>query len=150
MTLFAGFDHYLIWFGVATFLLALEAMFGSFRYLAASIAAVAVGVLSYLYPYVAFPIQILFFSVIAAITVWMAHSYIAERQKKIAQLQQIVGNKAYVGRAVELRGGIRNGVGTIDIDGVVWRVKGRDCPAGTTARVVDMEGNILIIETDAV
>ena len=148
MTLFEGFDHYLIWFGVATLLLALEAMFGSFRYLAASIAAVAVGVLSYLYPYVAFPIQILFFSVIAAITVWMAHSYLAERQKKIDKLRKIVDDKAYVGRTIELRGGIRNGVGTIDIDGMVWRVKGRDCPTGTTARVIDMEENILIVETD--
>ncbi len=143
------FDSYLIWFALATALLALEAILGSFRFLAASIGALIVGGLSYLYPYVSLPVQFLFFCVLSGVFIWIATSHLKARQHKIEKLQRIVAEKAYVGRELTLRGGICGGRGSIDIDGVVWKIEGPDCPAGSRVKVVDMGPGTLAVEPSA-
>ncbi len=137
---------YWIWFGVATLLLLVEVFAGSFRFMAASVAALIVGVLSHFFPYVEFPVQLLFFGVIAAVLVWTSSFYLNARMKEVNRLREIVASKAYVGREVKLVGGIRNGFGSAHIDDVVWPVNGQDCPAGSQVKVVDMSGAKLIVE----
>ena len=146
MELLEQFGFHWVWFGLATILLAIEAMVGSFRFLAASIGAAIVGGLAHFFPYVSFPVQLLFFVVIAAVLIWISGSYLKERMSKVSRLKEIVATKAYVGQQVKLVGGIRQGHGSIDIDGVVWSVKGRDCPEGSQVKVVDMAEGRLIVE----
>ncbi len=139
-------ELYWIWFGLATLLLGLEVFGGSFRFMAASVAALIVGVLSHLFPYVEFSVQLLFFAVIATVAIWLSSFYLNARMKEVNRLREIVAAKAYVGREVALVGGIRNGFGSVHLDDVVWPVNGEDCPAGSQVRVVDMEGAKLIVE----
>jgi len=135
-----------LWFGLATALLTAEALFGSFRYLAASVGAVIVGGLSLLYPYVALPIQFLFFVVLSGVSIWIARSYLDDRIAKIKKLQNIVANREYVGRELKLDSAISNGYTTLNLDGVVWQVEGQDCPAGSRVKVTDMGQARLTVE----
>ncbi len=139
-------ELYWIWFVLAIILLALEVVGSSFRFMAASVAAVIVGGLSHFFPHVGFPVQLFFFVVIAALSIWLSSFYLNARMKEVNRLREIVASKAYVGREVKLVGGIRNGFGTAHLDNVVWPVNGQDCPAGSQVKIVDMEGSKLIVE----
>lgn len=152
MEFLSQFDDYWFWFLVATVLLALEALLAGqhFRYLAASIAALAVGALSYFFPYVSFLIQVLFFSVFVAGFVWLAMRYIKNRLFDIEQLRNTIETKAYVGREFKLIGDISDGQGSLNVDGIVWRLEGEDCLAGEQVRIIDMAEGVLMVEPVAV
>lgn len=139
-------SDYWLWFGLAALLLALEAFFGSFMFLAASVAALTVGGLSHLYPYVGLEIQLLFFVVLATGTLWLTRSWLATRQEKIEKLHATVQNQSYVGRELALVSPISDGYSSINIDGVVWQLRGDDAPAGTAVRVVAMGEGFLQVE----
>lgn len=146
MDYIAQFGFHWFWFGLAAVLLAVEAMHGRFLFLPASIAAVAVGILSNLYPYVAFPIQILFFVVASGSFIWMTRSFLNERATKMQQQQKILEQRSYVGQILALVSPIENGHATQDLDGMVWTLHGQDCPAGTQVKVVDMGEGWLKVE----
>lgn len=139
-------SDYWLWFCLAMLLLALEAFFGSFMFLAASVAALTVGGLSHLYPYVGLEIQLLFFTVLASGTIWLTRSYLAARQEKLQKLQSAVQNQSYVGRELALVSPITDGVSSLNIDGVVWQLRGDDAPAGTQVRIVAMGEGFLQVE----
>ena len=140
-------SDYWLWFGLATLLLALEAFFGSFMFLAASVAALTVGGLSHMYPYVGLEIQLLFFVVLASGMIWLTRSYLAAREEKFRKLQSVVQNQSYVGRELALVSPISNGISSLNIDGVVWQLRGDDAPAGTQVRIVAMGEGFLQVET---
>jgi len=146
MEIFDEYGYYWLWLGVSLVLLVLEVILGSFRYLAASVAAVALGGLSYFYPDVGLAVQCLFFGVFAAGFIWFSNSYLDDRVSKIEALHAMVKNKAYVGRELKLSSGINNGYTSVNIDGVVWQVLGDDCEAGTRVKVVDMAQAQLMVE----
>ena len=127
-------------------MLAIEAVHGRFMFLPASIAAIAVGILSQLYPFVAFQIQILFFGVAAASFIWLTRSYLGDRMARIRQQQTILEQRKHVGRLLTLVSPIENGHATQDLDGMVWTLHGQDCPAGTRVKVVDMGEGWLKVE----
>lgn len=137
---------YWLWFGLATLLLALEAFFGSFMFLAASVAALTVGGLSHIYPYVGLEIQVLFFVVLASSMIWLTRSYLEARQEKIDKLQRAVQNQGYVGREFALVNPISDGHSSLNIDGVVWELRGDDAPTGTQVRIVAMGEGFLQVE----
>lgn len=137
---------YWLWFGLATLLLALEAFFGSFMFLAASVAALTVGGLSHIYPYVGLEIQVLFFVVLASSMIWLTRSYLEARQEKIDKLQRAVQNQSYVGREFALVNPISDGHSSLNIDGVVWELRGDDAPTGAQVRIVAMGEGFLQVE----
>lgn len=146
MEVIQEFDLYWFWFAVALGLLALEGVFGSFRFLGASIAAVVVGILSQLFPYVGFLIELLFFGVLAATCVWLAGSYLKEQRSKAEHLKQVYRDKAYLGNEYVLSTPMSNGQGNISIDGVSWQLRGPACDTGQTVRVVAMNNGMLQVE----
>jgi len=140
------FGFHWFWFGLGTILLVIEAMHGKFMFMAASLAAIAVGILSHLFPYVAFPIQILFFGVAAAVFIWMSRIYLRERADKVQQQQELLTQRKYVGRELTLVSPIEKNHATQDVDGMVWTLHGEDLPAGSRVKVVDMGEGWLRVE----
>lgn len=138
--------EYWLWFALATLLLALEAFFGSFMFLAVSVAALAVGALNHLFPYVGLEVQVLFFVVLASGLVWVTRSYLKEREKKFHKLQDVLEHQSYVGREFALISPISDGHSSLNIDGMVWDVRGEDAPVGTKVRVVAMGEGFLQVE----
>jgi membrane protein implicated in regulation of membrane protease activity len=140
------FGFHWFWFGLGTILLAIELVHGKFMFMAASLAAIVIGVLSHLYPYVAFPIQILFFGVAAAVFIWMSRALLRERAAKFQQQQELLTQRKYVGRELTLVSPIENNHATQDVDGMVWTLHGEDLPAGSRVKVVDMGEGWLKVE----
>ena len=114
--------------------------------LAASVGALIVGALAGLYPFVGFGVQLLFFVVIASMLMWMMRSYLRERAAKVGKHQDVVQNQRYIGREFQLVNPIEAGRSSINIDGVVWHVQGRDSPSGSLVRVVTMSEGTLGVE----
>ena len=56
------------------------------------------------------------------------------------------GPYAFVGRVLKLQKPIVDGIGMVTIGGTVWRVAGRDCPAGQRVQVVHAEGTLLVVD----
>lgn len=146
MEYIAEFGFYWFWFGVASLLLIIEVMHGQFMFMAASVAAVAVGVLSSLYQDVGFAVQCMFFAVLTPGFIWLSLSFLKQRTQKIQQQQGVLKNRSYVGNVTSLVSGIENGHSTLNIDGMVWTIQGQDCPAGTRVKVVDMGEGWLKVE----
>jgi membrane protein implicated in regulation of membrane protease activity len=136
------------WFALAGILLVIEAFHGRFIFLAVSAAALAVGVMTHLYPYVGFQIQLLFFVVLSGAFTWFARAYLRERQAGFRHLQELVEKRGYVGRVLVLVNPIKQGRATIDIDGMVWNLRGPDLPSGARVKVVDMGEGWLRVEPE--
>lgn len=146
MDYIAQFGFHWFWFGVATILLAIEVVHGKFIFMSASLAAVVIGILSHLYPEVAFQIQFLFFGVTALVFMWLARSYLEARMEKIRHQQEILQQRSYVGRVLTLVSPIENGRTTQNLEGMVWTLQGPDAPAGARVKVVDMGAGWLKVE----
>ncbi len=134
------------WFAVATVLMVIEVMVGRFLAMAASVGAVIVGALSSMYSFVGFEVQILFFLVLSSALMWLTRSYLKERDAKNYRLQDIVQNQRYVGREFALVNPIKDGYSSINIDGVVWGIEGKDIPEGRTVRITAMGEGTLQVE----
>jgi len=51
-----------------------------------------------------------------------------------------------IGRTFTLKEPIMNSIGKAQIDGIYWKIKGPDTPAGTQMKVVGVNGLILLVE----
>jgi len=146
MDYIAAFGFHWFWFSVASLLLIIEVMHGRFMFMAASVAAVVVGGLSGLYQDVGFVVQCLFFMVAALGFIWMSSSFLKQRTQRIQVQQDILKNRSYVGRVMNLVSGIEGGHSSLNIDGMVWTIQGQDCPAGAQVKIVDMGEGWLKVE----
>jgi len=146
MDYIAAFGFHWFWFAVASLLLIIEVMHGRFMFMAASVAAVVVGGLSGVYDYVDFAVQGLFFVVLASGFIWMSGSFLKQRTQRIQAQQDILKNRSYVGRVMNLVSGIEGGHSSLNIDGMVWTIQGQDCPAGAQVKVIDMGEGWLKVE----
>ncbi len=138
--------YYWYWWIFAAVLLILEIILPGVFFIWLSIAAAMMGGILLLFPELAFPMQLLIFSVLSLATViavrlWLNHHPITS---DAPFLNQRLANE--VGRTFSLRGPIVDGVGKIKIDDTVWSVHGPDLPDGSKVRVVAVEGMKIQVE----
>ena len=138
MEIFEEFGYYWFWLGLAAVLLIIEAILGRFLWLAASVGALIVGILSYFFGYVSFSVQLLFFVIVGGTLMWATNIMLKERQAKIERLTKLFHNRAYVDKEFVLQFAMLDGQGEIEIDGDSWRLIGPDCAQGERVRVLDM------------
>jgi inner membrane protein len=109
------------------------------------LAALLVGLISFVVPWT-WQIQIVAFAVfaIAAIPLWrkLAHPMTADTDNTFLNRRP----QALVGRVFTLEKPIVDGAGTIRVDDTIWRIAGRDTPAGNLVRVVKADGASLTVE----
>ncbi len=146
MEYIAEFGFHWFWFAVASLLLIIEVMHGRFILMAVSFAAVVVGGLSGIYPGMGFELQGLILVILAPGFIWISQATLKERMQKIQMQQDILKNRSYVGRVMNLVSGIESGHSSMNIDGMVWTIQGQDCPAGSQVKVVDMGAGWLKVE----
>lgn len=139
-------SSYWFWFGLATVLLALEAVWGGFLFLAASVAALVVGGISHFYPQLGFTILLLFFMLLASATLYLTGIWLEGRKEKLRELQSSAANQHYMGRQFVLVTPIRKGRSTINIDGMVWQLRGDDAPLGEQMSVVSVGDGFLEVK----
>ena len=78
------------------------------------------------------------------IDLWWAHPSISTSDEPDlnARARQLIG------RVVAVEGPIENGRGKVRIGDTMWLAAGPDCPAGTSVRVIRVNGLVLIVEPE--
>ncbi|RKZ47953.1 MAG: NfeD family protein [Gammaproteobacteria bacterium] len=138
------------WLIVAVVLIILEILIPGAYFLWMGVSAIFVGGLMYIFPELAFLVQILIFAILSVTAVMMYRSY---RKKNPLVTDEPALNRRgekYIGQSFTLKEPIVNGVGKIKVDDSTWKIKGFDIDAGETVRVVAAEGTTLIVEGSTV
>jgi hypothetical protein len=138
------------WLIVAVVLIILEILIPGAYFLWMGVSAIFVGGLMYIFPELAFLVQILIFAILSVTAVMMYRSY---RKKNPLVTDEPALNRRgekYIGQSFTLKEPIVNGVGKIKVDDSTWKIKGFDIDAGETVRVVAVEGTTLIVEGSTV
>lgn len=109
------------------------------------LAAMATGALAYL---VAMPWQaeILAFAIFAVVAVLVGRRVMRAEEGTSDRPFLNLRAEGYVGRVFVLEEPIQAEVGRVRINDTVWRVEGPDTPAGTTVKVVAVDGATLKVE----
>ena len=71
-------------------------------------------------------------------------SYYLFPPKELEKLNEGPG-KEYIGKTYTLDVPMFEGNGTLNIDGKIWNIEGRDLPKGTTVRVISCRGETLLV-----
>jgi membrane protein implicated in regulation of membrane protease activity len=133
------------WVIVGAILLALElAVPGAFM-MWLGMAAVLVGVISFLVDW-SWQAQLVAFAIFTAASVPLWRRF---ARKVDPQLESPFLNRrteALIGRAFTLEKPIVDGVGAVRIDDTIWRVNGPDAAAGSRVRVIRADGANLTVE----
>lgn len=133
------------WLIIGAFFLALELLAPGAFMLWIGLAALAVGLVSFVIDW-SWQLQLVTFSVLtlALVPVWRHFAKKVERPTDSPLLNRRA--EGYVGRVFTLDQPIVDGVGRVRIDDTIWRVSGPDSAAGSRVRIVRAEGANLFVE----
>ena len=135
------------WWLLALALVGVEMIAPGYFMLWIGIAAAAMGVVTWLAPALpALAQAVLFalFGVASCLVYWWFIRPLAEQRDD----QPLLNRRAAqaIGRVAVLEQAIDRGQGRIKLDDAVWVVEGPDLPAGTTVRVVAVDGMVLKVQ----
>jgi membrane protein implicated in regulation of membrane protease activity len=137
--------HWYWWIAGLIFIV-LEIILPGIFFLWLGVAAFVVGAILVLVPHVSWQTQFLLFGLlsIAATIVWHALWH----NKQIRSEQPVLNRRSHqcIGRIVTLQQPIVDSWGKVTIDGLSWRARGEDLPAGVKIRVIDVDGATLVVE----
>jgi hypothetical protein len=141
-------DHIVFWhwWMLAGLLLILELTAPAFFFLWLAIAAAAVGLIMLVFPSIPLETQLVLFSIASIVSVFAWRKYRESRPLKTDQPNLNRRGHQYIGRVFTLSEPITNGEGKVTVDDSTWRVKGPDLPAGTSIKVVGVDGVIFTVE----
>lgn len=135
------------WWILAGMLLILELTSPVFFFLWLGFSAAAVGFLLLVFPAIPVEAQLVLFGILSVVAVlaWRKYREVHPPVSDQPLLNQ--RGQQYAGRIFTLDQPIINGDGKVEVDDSTWRVKGPDLPAGTTVRVVGVDGVIFVVES---
>jgi inner membrane protein len=135
------------WFIAGGVLLALEALAPGVFMFWLGLAAMLVGAVS-MHLDMSWQTQFILFAIFSVLMIplWRRLSFASTRTD-----QPFLNRRAdaLVGRIFTLERPILDGAGTVRVDDSVWRITGRDLPAGRRVKVVGVEGTALHVELAA-
>lgn len=124
----------------------IEVLAPGFFFLWLGAAAVLVGLLLVAWPALGWEYQVLLFALLSVASALIGRRYLWRRPIESDQPFLNRRGQEYVGRTFTLRVPIENGVGRVNVDDSMWRVRGEDCPAGTRVVVTGIDGTVLLVE----
>lgn len=134
------------WLALGTLLLILE-VFGAGGYLLwTGLAAVGVGILSFMLPELPWTLQFVAFALLCVLTAWFWYRHQQRASKTSSQPALNQRGQELLGRTFVLHEAISAGRGKIKAGDSLWLVSGDDLPAGSSVRVVGQSGVILRVE----
>jgi len=136
------------WFALALILIIFEIILNSGFLLWIAIASGIVGLVVALFADITWLSQLLIFGIIASLTCIIGQVYFRKASRPVAGYRLNRRGEQYIGRSFILSEAIVNGVGHIQVDDTLWKVKGPDRASGERVKVVGMEGVILIVVAD--
>lgn len=136
-----------LWLAVGFVLLFAEMVAPGIFLLWFGAAALVVGVLVWLIPALAWPLQALLFAVISAALV-LYYRHLRAKYDTEASDQPLLNNplEQMVGQVHALHTAIENGRGRVKIGDALWSVSGADLPAGQRVKVTAIDDMVLMVE----
>lgn len=137
------------WWILAVVLIALEAVLPGVSLLWFGLSAGVVGLIAMLAPDLGWEVEGLVFAVLALVMVIVTRRF-ARRSSGKSTVTPSLNNRAenLIGQRLRLESPITNGRGRATVGDGQWMVVGPDLPAGSTVRVVGIEGTFLKVEPD--
>ncbi len=112
------------------------------------ISALIVGVLLWLFPVMDWKLQMLIFAVLSIVSVLLYKRIVGDKPAITDSPDLNRRGERYIGRVFTIEEPIVNGMGKIKVDDSTWRVSGSDQPAGTTVKVISVDGSIFQVEAN--
>jgi len=135
---------YWTWWIIAVVLVLLEIAAPGTFFLWMGISAGAVGIALFIYPELAWELQLAIFAILSIGTIVISRKFL----QKNGQDQTTLSNrgKRYIGRVVVVEEAITNGIGKVRVEDTLWRARGSDASVGEQVRVIDIEGVTFQVE----
>jgi membrane protein implicated in regulation of membrane protease activity len=133
-----------LWFALTVVLFLLETVVPGVHFLWFGVAAAIVGALALALP-MAWQVQLILFSVVAIITVFLARRSGSGTNAKSQEPDLNVRGAQYIGRKVLVEDAIRNGRGRVRVGDTIWGAEGEDAVAGTEVEVTGVNGTMLVV-----
>lgn len=138
------------WLALAAVFIGLEIFVPGVAFLWLGIASLVTGVLLFLFPEMGIEIQGLIFAFVAVITTVGARFVIGRTSQPSDRPSLNQRGRSHVGSVYLLVGDTKNGHGKVHIGDTVWSVQissdHADMPAGSSVRVVGVNGATLVVE----
>ncbi len=131
------------WWMLAAVLLIVETLSPTFFTLWIAIAATITGFVLYMMPQIEWQYQVLLFAILSVVSIvaWRAYHI----KKPVTSDQPLLNRRGeqYIGRIVTMDRPVIDGYGKVQIDDLIWKIKGEDCPAGTKVKIVGIDNIVL-------
>lgn len=133
-----------LWFVAAVVLFVLETVVPGVHFLWFGVAAAVVGAMALAAP-MAWQLQLILFSLIAIITVFLVRRSGSGSNAKTDEPSLNVRGAQYIGRKVIVEEAIRNGRGKVRVGDTTWAAEGEDASKGTQVEVTGVNGTVLVV-----
>ena len=135
------------WWIIAVVLIVLEMFAPGTFFLWMGASAGIVGVALFLFPELAWELQLTLFATLSIVAIVLARRYLQKNKGAHSKLSQ--RGKRYIGRTVTVAEAIINGLGKVRIEDTLWRVRGDDAVIGQQVKIVAIEGATFEVENIA-
>jgi membrane protein implicated in regulation of membrane protease activity len=135
-----GYWH---WWILAAALIILEVFAPGAFFLWLGLAAGTVGAVVYFAPDIGWEYQVLLFSVLSIISIFVWRKFFRQKASDTDQPNLNRRGEQYVGRVFTLDEPMVDGMGKIRVDDSTWKIHGESCPTGTQVEVTGTNGTIL-------
>ncbi len=145
MEFFTELNHW-TWFVLGLLFLVFEIFAPAAVFMWMGFAAIITGFIIYTIPSVTWEVQLVAFSLLSIICIFIWKSLLGKRMSKSDEPLLNRRAQQYVGRIFTLDEPIINGVGMVKVDDSSWRITGPDIDAGNKIKVVGEDGMSLKVE----
>lgn len=134
------------WFILAVILFVLEVFAPGAVFMWIAIAAAIMGLIVSLFTGITWEYQLLMFAILSVASLFAWRKVAARNPVETDQPQLNRRGMQYVGRTFTLEEPIVNRQGRVRVDDTTWKIQGEDCDVGTTVKVIEVKGAMLIVE----
>lgn len=85
-----------------------------------------------------------FFGIASLVSLVTTYRMFAQRKDGESRIN--ARGREYIGQVITMHEGITQSKGRVQLDGVWWSVAGPECDRDTKVRIVETDGNVLVVE----
>ncbi|MGB5021771.1 NfeD family protein [Sphingorhabdus sp.] len=139
-------DQHWFWLSLGLILGAIEMLAPGFFLMWLGLAAIIVGLLSWLVPGMIIPMQVALFAVLSVLTVYAGKRFL--KDNPIESDDPALNDKGarLTGEIVTVVEAIENGRGRVRVGDSEWNARGADAAIGALVRVTGADGAVLLVE----